>query len=368
MSPLRQAMIADLHRHKYPTATRRILVEHVARFAQFFWKSPELLGPEHIRDYQAYLVKQGAARQILDEILKALRFLYKVTLKKDWSIEAIPGPCLSLRQRMIEDIRIRKHSKSTETEYVRYVAGLAKYFAKSPHRLGPEQVREYLVYLVDEKQVSVQVLRQTVCALRFFYKVTLQRSWMLEYIPLPKKPRVLPVVLSVEEVRQFFAAVTHVKYRAMLLTAYAAGLRLSEITHLKVTDIDSERMVIRVRQGKGRKDRYVMLSEQLLETLRSYCREVCPRDWLFPGTKTGSHVCGHTLQDALKKARKKAGIKKHFSPHSLRHSFATHLLENGTDIRIIQLLLGHRCLGTTARYCVQRRAMCSRFGKRVRVR
>lgn len=360
MSPLRHAMIADLHSHKVPAETARIFIEHVARFSRFFWKSPAELGPDDVRKYQVHRIEQGVAREVLDEIVEALRFLYKVTLKKDWAIEKVPGARRSLRERMIQDIRIRKHAKKTEEEYVRYVAHFAKYFGKSPRQLGPEHMRQYLVHLVEEKRVSLQVLRQAVCAFRFLYKVTLQRPWMLEHIPHPKKPKLLPVVLSAEEVQRFFAAVTNVKYHTMCLVAYAAGLRCSEIVQLKVDDIDSQRMVIRIRQGKGRKDRYVMLSEQLLTALRDYYRKVRPKDWLFPGSKPGNHVAGHSLQSAVKRAREASGIKKDFSLHTLRHSFATHLLEAGTDLRTIQMLLGHRCLGTTAIYThVSRKSACA---------
>jgi integrase/recombinase XerD len=180
--------------------------------------------------------------------------------------------------------------------------------------------------------------------------VTLKRDWSDEDFPLPKKPFRLPVVLSLEEITAFFESVASLKHRTILMTAYAAGLRVSEVVHLKVTDIDSKRMVIRVNQGKNRKDRYVMLSPRLLEILRLYWQDAHPKEWLFPGNIPGRPITRHAVGDACELARKRSGIPKPVTPHSLRHAFATHLLETGTDVRRIQLLMGHRSLATTSRY------------------
>lgn len=360
MTALRQRMIVALQERKIPQATARIYIDHVSRFARFFWQPPERLGPNEIVRYQLHLVKEdGADQETLQEVTQALDFLYNQTLAKGWKIEVVPTISTSLREKMIQDMRIRGLSKRSEEDYVRHVARLAKYFDKSPRVLGPEHVREYLAHVVH-KGASRDTMNKVACALRFLYRVTLGRPWMIEYIPYPKKPKRLPKVLSKSDIRKLFEAVTNIKDRAMLLTAYAAGLRLSEITHLKVTDIDSERMTLRVEQGKGRKDRYVMLSEQLLEAFRAYYKVTGPRDWLFPGKDPGKPMSRHHLHDVLQKARKKSGIAKSFSVHTLRHSFATHLLESGTDIRTIQLLLGHRCLGTTSIYThVSRNTVCS---------
>jgi site-specific recombinase XerD len=187
-------------------------------------------------------------------------------------------------------------------------------------------------------------------ALRFLYKVTLNREWAVEEIPMPKRPFKLPVILSREEVHQFLGSVESIKHRAILMTIYAAGLRISEATHLKVTDIDSQRMMLRVDQGKGRKDRYVMLSPRLLDTLRDYWRVVRPRLWLFPGDLPGKPITRSAVGLACDKAHRASDITKPITPHSLRHAFATHLLESGADVRTIQLLLGHRSLATTSRY------------------
>jgi site-specific recombinase XerD len=214
-----------------------------------------------------------------------------------------------------------------------------------------------------QKKVSWSVYNQTLAALRFLSEVTLGRKDVLERIPFPKQPKRLPVVLSLDEVARFFAAVVGIRHRAILMTAYAAGLRLSEVTGLRVEDIDSERMVIRVRQAKGRKDRYVMLSPRLLTLLREYWRAARPTEWLFPGDVPGQPITGKAVYMVCVQAARTAGLGKHVSVHTLRHSFATHLLEAGTDLRTIQVLLGHRKLETTAVYThvspVKVQATCS---------
>ena len=256
-----------------------------------------------------------------------------------------------LRQRMTEDMQLRNFALNTQLSYLQQVSCFARHFGKSPAELGEEQIRTYQVYLTTEKKLSPSSIHTAVAALRFLYKVTLKRDWTVEdVLPLPKKQQTLPVVLSPEEVQQFLACVESVKHRAILTTCYAAGLRISEVVHLKPTAIDSRRMVIRVEQGKGQKDRYVMLSPALLAILRNYWRTARPRDWLFPGAHPGEPITRHAVGDACQKAHRLSGLSKPVTPHSLRHAFAVHLLEAGTDVRTIQLLLGHRSLATTARY------------------
>jgi integrase/recombinase XerD len=255
-----------------------------------------------------------------------------------------------LRRRMIDDMTLRNCTPQTIQAYVRCVARFAQHFRTSPDHLGPEQVRAYLLHLVQQRQVSHSYYKLTRCALRFFYRVTLGRNDVSESIPPAKRPRTLPVVLSPDEVARFFAAIRNIKHRALLMTAYAAGLRVSEVTQLQVADIDSSRMVIGVRQGKGQKDRYVMLSPRLLEILRAYWRAVRPRDILFPGAIPGRPITTGCVRKACHRARHAAGLGKHVTVHTLRHSFATHLLEAGTDLRTIQVLLGHHSFSTTARY------------------
>jgi integrase/recombinase XerD len=256
----------------------------------------------------------------------------------------------TLRRRMIDDMTLRKFSLNTIESYVRCVARLACYFHCSPDRLGPEQIRAYLLYLLQECGVSQSYYNLTRCALRFFYRVTLGRNDVLESIAPARQPRTLPVVLSPDEVACLFAAITNLKYRAILMTAYAAGLRVSEVTHLRVSDIDSQRMVIRVRHGKGQKDRYVMLSPRLLVVLRQYWKAVRPSDYLFPGNQPDQPIATGTVRKACHRACNNAGLGKRVTVHTLRHSFATHLLEAGTDLRTIQVLLGHRSFSTTAQY------------------
>jgi site-specific recombinase XerD len=257
----------------------------------------------------------------------------------------------SLRQRMTEDMQVRNLALNTQTSYVQQVSLFARHFHKSPEQLGPEDIRAYQVYLTNEKKLAPGSVLIAVAALRFLYKVSLKKDWSFEdAIPAPKKPQKLPVVLSPEEVLHFLTCVSSTKHRAILTTCYAAGLRISEAIHLKPANIDSQRMVIQVEQGKGQKDRYVMLSPKLLETLRSYFRAVRPKGWLFEGDIAGQPINRSSVELACQKARRLSRICKPITPHSLRHGFAVHLLESGTDVRTIQLLLGHRSLATTARY------------------
>jgi site-specific recombinase XerD len=255
-----------------------------------------------------------------------------------------------LRERMIQDMRLRNYSPKTIKSYVRSVRDFAQYFDSSPDKLGIEQVRRYQVYLVEEKRISWSHFNTTVCALRFFYGTTLGQEEVIQRIPYAKRPKTLPTVLSREEVLRIFRCIPEHIYRVVLMTAYSAGLRLSEVIRLRVEDIDSGRKLIRIRHGKGGKDRYVPLSEVLLEVLRGYWRIARAEDWLFPGKKPGHYLSGRTVQRALARAVKAAGIRKRVSTHTMRHSFATHLLEAGTDIRTIQKLLGHKRLETTAIY------------------
>lgn len=256
-----------------------------------------------------------------------------------------------LRQRMIEDMQVRNLALNTQRVYLEQVSRFARHFNKSPERLGPEEIRAYQIYLTNERKLDPGSVLVAIAALRFLYKVSLKREWSFdEVIPAPKKPQRLPIVLSPEEVLQFLGAVGSTKHRTILTTCYAAGLRISEAVRLRPTDIDSKRMVIRVEQGKGQKDRYVMLSPQLLETLRGYWREARPKGWLFEGDIAGKPIDRCSVAQACQKACRVARINKPVTPHSLRHGFAVHLLESGTDVRTIQLLLGHRSLATTARY------------------
>lgn len=255
-----------------------------------------------------------------------------------------------LRQRMTEDLKIRNRSVRTIKTYISHVARFAQHFRKSPELLGPEEVRQYQVYLVEERHASWSQFNQAVCALRFLYHHTLRREWAISQIPFPRQPKKLPVVLSQTEVGRLLGAIKSLKYRAVLTTTYAAGLRLSEVTHLQVADIDSQRMTIRVRQGKGQKDRYVMLSPKLLQLLRVYWRRERSLTWLFPGDRPEAPISNSMVQRVCHQAGVDAGLSKPVTVRMLRHCFATHLLEAGTNVRVIQTLLGHRSLSTTQRY------------------
>ena len=237
-----------------------------------------------------------------------------------------------LRRRMIEDMTIRNLSPATQRSYLNAVSKFSRHFGRSP------------------TGISWPSLNQIVCALRFFYGVTLGQATIPERIAYAREPQKLPVVLSADEVVRFLEAVPSLKTRAALTMAYAAGLRASETVGLKVADVDSGRMVIRVEHGKGGKDRYVMLSAQLLGILRTYWRLARPHHWLFPGREETKPIDVQVLHSACRSACKAARLDKRVTVHTLRHSFATHLLESGTDIRIIQVLLGHNSLSTTARY------------------
>jgi integrase/recombinase XerD len=255
-----------------------------------------------------------------------------------------------LRQRMIDDLRIRHYSPRTIETYTECVKGFAQHFGTSPERLGPEEIRTYQRFLIDKKQISWASFNQTVSALRFLYGVTLNQPEVIARIPYPKHETKLPVVLSVEEVGQLLGAVRNLKHRTILMTLYAAGLRLSEALALLVTDIDSARMVIRIQHGKGRKDRYVDLAETLLAALRTYWKVYRPRRYLFPSPDGDQPLTDSVVQKLCARARQRAGLHKRITPHTLRHCYATHLLEGGKDLRTIQMRLGHQALSTTARY------------------
>jgi site-specific recombinase XerD len=252
---------------------------------------------------------------------------------------------------MTEDMQIRNLSSNTQTSYLQQVTLFARYFKHSPEMLGPEEIRSYQVYLTNERKLAVGSILIAIAALRFLYRITLKKDWDFnEIIPAPKKPQTLPVVLSPEEVLHFLGCIASPKHHAILCSCYAAGLRISEAVRLTISAIDSSRMVLRVEQGKGNKDRYVMLSPKLLEILRNWWRIEKPKHWLFESDLPGRHITRDAVNLACEKARRLSRISKPITPHSLRHAFAVHLLESGTDVRTIQLLLGHRSLATTARY------------------
>jgi len=252
---------------------------------------------------------------------------------------------------MIEDMQLRNFATTTQRSYIHYVADFAKHFNRSPQELDLEAVRQYQLHLAQERKLSPQSVNTFVSAVQFLYLVTLEMPWDKRDFPRARLEQKLPVVLAPDEVQRFLDQVTGVKHRAVLLTCYGSGLRISEALSLKLSDIDSRRMLIRVEHGKGGKDRYTMLAPCLLEILRAYYRILRPAGpWLFPSWRPHLQLSAGAVQTVCREAWQRSGLRKRVTPHMLRHSFATHLLERGVDTRVIQALLGHSRIDTTARY------------------
>jgi site-specific recombinase XerD len=256
-----------------------------------------------------------------------------------------------LRDRMLSDLELRGYSPSTMEQYLACVRIFTAHYMRSPAELGEDEVRGVLLYLRKVKKVSPPRINTFTAALKFVYKRTLRRPEVVANIPWPKIQKTLPVVLTPDEVKQVLDAIEPVKYRTLFVTAYAAGLRITEACSLEIDDIDSGRGVIRVRRGKRGRDRYAMLGDALLAALRHYFKEERPQGpWLFPYRDPGSHVPPYQARRVLRRSLEKSCIEKRVTPHTLRHCFATHLLEYGTDLRVIQALLGHTTIRTTAHY------------------
>jgi integrase/recombinase XerD len=257
-----------------------------------------------------------------------------------------------LRDQMLSDLTLKNYSPSTAQAYLRCCRNLAKHYRRPPEQLEEQEIRAFLLYLVQDRKVSVSDLRMHVAGIKFLYRITLRTPEKVDQIPWPKGPRKLPEVLTKQEVLQILDQVRSIKYRAIITTAYAAGMRISEVCGLHAKgDIDSERMLIHIRAGKGGKDRWTMLSERLLTLLREYWTQVRPTGpFLFPGQDSDHHVSPYSVGEVFRKAVRAAGISRPVTFHTLRHSFATHLLESGTDLPVIQALLGHGSIGTTIRY------------------
>jgi site-specific recombinase XerD len=258
-------------------------------------------------------------------------------------------PISPLRQRLIDDLTARRYSEKVQKAYVRHIRTFTAFLGRSPDTATKEDLRRFQLHLAQQ-QIGPGSINAAIAALRFFFTMTLEKPDLVRPLRSVTKPRKAPVVLSQEEVARLLQAAPSLKYKAALSVAYGAGLRVSEVANLKVSDIDSERMMLRVEQGKGQRDRYVMLSPQLLELLRDWWRAARPPAWLFPGQNPINPITPRQLNRAVTAAKDLAGISKRISPHTLRHSFATHLLEQGVDIRVIQVLLGHAKLETTALY------------------
>ena len=259
-----------------------------------------------------------------------------------------------LRKMMLEELQRRHYSQHTARAYVRIIYDFAQHFHSSPNQLGPEQIRQYQAHLFHTKKLAPATVSQYASALRFFFVKTLHKHFLAEHIPFPKQPRRLPTVLSPEEVTRLIESASNLYHRTLLMTLYSTGIRRAELCRLRVNDIDSPRMMIRIQQGKGRRDREVPLSPTLLETLRVYWRWMKPKTFLFPGTVKGRRadvpITPNLVWFACREAAQAARIPKHLSPHTLRHSYASHLLEAGADLRTIQVLLGHSKLEHTLVY------------------
>jgi integrase/recombinase XerD len=254
-----------------------------------------------------------------------------------------------LRQRLIDDLRLRNYAQPTIAAYVRNVARLAQFCKRSPDLLGPDDIRAFQLHLIQQRYSWSQI-NQTVCALRFFYDITLARTEPFPAIPYGKRPKTLPSVLAATEVRLLLDAAKPLRNRVLFQVAYGCGLRVSELVSLQVRHIDSARMVVHVHHGKGAVDRLVPLAPRLLEQLRAYWRLYRPTTWLFPGRQLGQHISGNTIQRSFHNLVRRVGLGKRCSMHTLRHSYATHLLEAGVDLPTLKTLLGHRSLATTALY------------------
>jgi integrase/recombinase XerD len=259
-----------------------------------------------------------------------------------------------LKKMMLEELQRRNYSQNTTRSYLQIVRDFARHFKRPPDQLGPDEIRQYQVHLIQERKMGVRTVGHCTAALRFFFVKTLKRHYPVEEVPYPKQPRRLPIVLSQEEAVALINSAKNLYHRAMLTTLYSTGMRRAELCKLKVEDIDSKRMILHIRQGKGGKDRDVPLSPVLLETLREYWRWMRPRTYLFPGTVNGRRadkpITSKVIWEACVEAARNAGISKRVSPHLLRHSFATHLMENGADLPTVQMLLGHTDLKPTSIY------------------
>ena len=260
-----------------------------------------------------------------------------------------------LREQMKMDLKLKGYSPKTQAAYLGYMKKFVRYFGRSPAKMGEKEIREYLYHLITGRDLGDSSINSAYSALKFFYETTLCRDWNVAKIPRRKTEKRLPVVLDGSEIKQLLAVTTNLKHRALLMTTYSAGLRVSETAHLKVCDVDSKRMQLRVAQGKGKKDRYALLSPVTLNLLRDYWRQYRPFSWLFPGRSPERPISTRSIQKVFKDAKRKAGIKKPATVHTLRHSFATHLLEAGTDIYRVQKLMGHTTPKTTAIYIHLRR-------------
>jgi site-specific recombinase XerD len=336
--------------HCLPQTTQDRFVIEVATLAKRTRKSPDLVANDELADFL-----QGRKRELAPSeytlAQAAIEFFVTQTLGRTWTIpDQSPARGTPLRQRMIQDMRLRNLAPRTQEEYLRWTIKFSVFSGQSPAKLGPEDVRKWLVHLLEVEKKSVSTYKVAAAALRFLYVKTLQQTWALDFIPLPKRERHLPDILSQEEILEMLAVEVTLLERVIFSATYAGGLRTTEVTRLKVADIDSKRMVIKIVQGKGRKDRYVALSKRLLQYLREYWRAHRPTTWLFPRPDGLAPISADAVRRIVKRIARAAGSTKNVTPRTLRHCFATHQLERGEQLPKIQLAMGHRSLRTTAIY------------------
>ncbi len=353
ISPLRQRMLDDMAERGYGPATQRAYVRAVLHLVEHYNnRSPEQISVEEAKSYLRLLKQRGATYAVMVNRTAGIRFLFEVTFGKVWK------PVSPLRQRMLEDMDMKGFSVKTQMSYVRAVSGLGQYFKRSPDKLTDEEIRRYFVHLKCERKLSRTTVTIALCGIKFFTETTLKRDFSLTGVPVPKRKKKLPVVLSGDEVRKILRKLREPRFRACLNLIYACGLRLGEGCRLAPTDIDSARGVVLIRNAKGGTDRQVPIPTTMVAHLREFWKTHRNRKWLFPATGCGRrrgspaqrHIPLGAVQKTFKLALKASGITKAAHVHTLRHSWATHLLEANINLRMIQEWLGHRSPATTSVY------------------
>jgi len=351
MTPLREQLLTDMRARNLPQNLQKRYIAEIVELARQTRKSPDLVAQDELAEFLAKRHKALPASEGT-LVLDAIRFFFTQTLGRVWR-DVAPAQQKQgspLRQRMIQDMRLRNLSPKTQQEYLRWTIKFSRHYGKSPAELQPEDVRSWLVHLVEVEKKSISTYGVAAAALRFLYAQTLHRQWVLPYIALPKREKRLPDILSQSEMAAFLEVELTQKERVLLSTIYAGGLRNTEACRLKVTDIDSQRMVLKIVQGKGRKDRYVALSTRLLDELRAYWKAFRPSTWLFPNKDGSGPIKASAVRAICKRAAKAAGLTKQVTPRTLRHCFATHQLEKGEPLSKIQLAMGHRSIRSTSVY------------------
>lgn len=349
MTPLREQLLIDMRAQNLPATLQDRYVAEIAALAKRTRKSPDLIANDELAEFLEIRRKELPEKDGAVAV-QAVRFFYTQTLGRVWHDINQSQRGSQLRQRMVQDMRLRNLAPKTQQEYLRWTIKFASHYGKSPADLESEDIRNWLVHLVEVEKKSISTYGVAAAALRFLYAQTLHRQWVLPYIALPKREKRLPDILSQSEMVSFLEVELTLKERVLLSAIYAGGLRNTEACRLKVTDIDSQRMVLKIVQGKGRKDRYIALSARLLEELRSYWKASRPSTWLFPNKDGSGPITAGAVRAICARAAKAAGLTKRVTPRTLRHCFATHQLERGEPLSKIQLAMGHRSIRSTSVY------------------